>query len=131
MRKANFKGKCQKRSLTKCKDVCRTYDDIQSAYADVLEQREDIVDFSCNVLLDGLDTGAYTSDLLVCKFHLLQDLLEVIWNALPESLNDDQKSKKLSNLLQSLKNDGVIETLGSRRYAKWRLVKRNDNQGKG
>lgn len=67
MRKANFKGKCQKRSLTKCKDVCRTYDDIQSAYADVLEQREDIVDFSCNVLLDGLDIGAYTSDFVCTK----------------------------------------------------------------
>lgn len=66
MRKANFKGKCQKRSLTKCKDVCRTYDDIQSAYADVLEQREDIIEFSCNVLLEGLDIGAYTSD-FVCK----------------------------------------------------------------
>ncbi len=60
-----------------------------------------------------------------------QDLLEVIQNALPESLNDDQKSKKLSNLLQSLRNDGVIETLGSRRFAKWRLVKRDENQSKG
>ena len=46
MRKANFKGKCQKRSLTKCKDVCRTYDDIQSAYADVLEQRECLIGWS-------------------------------------------------------------------------------------
>lgn len=52
-----------------------------------------------------------------------QELFEVIHTALPESLDDKQKSKKLSNLLQSMRNDGVIETIGSRRYAKWRLVK--------
>ena len=79
MRKANFKGKCQKRSLTKCKDVCRTYDDIQSAYADVLEQREDIVDFSCNVLLDGLDIGAYTSDFVCTKANGEIMVRECLW----------------------------------------------------
>ena len=66
MRKANYKGKCKKRSLSKCKEVCRTYDDIQDAYADVLEKRTDIIEFACNELLVSLEIGAYTSD-FVCK----------------------------------------------------------------
>jgi len=66
MRKANYKGKCKKQSFTKCREVCKTYDDIQAAYAERLEQWEDIFEFSCNVLLTGLDIGSYTSD-FVCK----------------------------------------------------------------
>ncbi len=36
MRKKNFKGRCEKRVLGKCVEVCRTYDAIQYAYADLL-----------------------------------------------------------------------------------------------
>ena len=32
MRKKNYKGRCEKRQISKCEDVCRTYDDIQRAY---------------------------------------------------------------------------------------------------
>ncbi len=42
MRKRNYKGRCEKRSISKCKEICRTYDSIQYAYADVLQQNEDI-----------------------------------------------------------------------------------------
>ena len=34
MRKKDYKGRTEKRMLSKCKDVCRTYDAIQSAYAE-------------------------------------------------------------------------------------------------
>ena len=37
MRKKGYKGRCEKRILEKCKAVCRTYDVIQSAYADILQ----------------------------------------------------------------------------------------------
>lgn len=33
MRKKNYKGRCQKRTLSKSKEVCRFYDAIQSKYA--------------------------------------------------------------------------------------------------
>ena len=36
MRKKNFKCRCEKRVLGKCDEVCRTYDAIQYAYADLL-----------------------------------------------------------------------------------------------
>ena len=66
MRKKNFKGRCEKRKLSKCEDVCRTFDAIQSAYADLLNGSEDIKSFQVNVLLDGMD-GGYTSDFAYVK----------------------------------------------------------------
>ena len=66
MRKKGYKGRCTRRSLTKCKGVCRTFDVIQTAYADMLQSDDDISSFECNVLLDGLEEGEYTSD-FVCE----------------------------------------------------------------
>lgn len=59
MRKKNYKGRCEKRTLSKCQDICRTYDLIQSAYADELQTDSNIAEIRCNVLLDGLDIGEY------------------------------------------------------------------------
>ena len=67
MRKKNFKGRCEKRDLPKCKGVCRTYDAIQYAYADVLQVDNTIREIRCNVLLDGLADGEYTSDFVCVK----------------------------------------------------------------
>lgn len=62
MRKKNFKGRCEKRVIDKCEGVCRTYDAIQSACAELLQADEGIEKIQCNVLLDGLEMGEYTSD---------------------------------------------------------------------
>lgn len=35
MRKVNYKGRCTKRKLSKCKDVCRTFDVIQLKTAEI------------------------------------------------------------------------------------------------
>lgn len=67
MRKKNYKGRCEKRTLSKCNEICRTYDGIQSAYADMLQQNESITEFRCNVLLDGLELGEYTTDFVCVK----------------------------------------------------------------
>ena len=67
MRKKNFKGRCEKRMIGKCSDVCRTYDAIQYAYADLLQESEEVKEIRCNVLLDGLDGGGYTSDFVCTK----------------------------------------------------------------
>lgn len=65
MRKKGYKGRCEKRLLNKSKDICRLYDNIQSIYADMLQENEDVKEIRCNVLLDGLAEGEYTSD-FVC-----------------------------------------------------------------
>ena len=67
MRKKNYKGRCEKRTLPKCQDVCRTYDAIQAAYAEVLQECDEVKEIRCNVLLDGLEIGEYTSDFVCVK----------------------------------------------------------------
>ena len=57
MRKKNYKGRCEKRNLSKCKEICKTFDAIGYAYADILEESEDIKEIRCNVPLDGLSIG--------------------------------------------------------------------------
>ena len=64
MRKKNYKGRCEKRNLSKCNGVCRTYDKIQYAYADLLEKNDLIKAFDCNVPFDNAD---YTSDFVCIK----------------------------------------------------------------
>lgn len=67
MRKKNFKGRCEKRTLGKCGEVCRTYDAIQSAFADVLQDSEDVKEIRCNVPMEGLPIGEYTTDFVCMK----------------------------------------------------------------
>ena len=67
MRKKNFKGRCEKRVIPKCSEVCRTYDAIQYAFADLLQADDGIKEIKCNVLLDGLEEGDYTSDFVCIK----------------------------------------------------------------
>ena len=64
MRKKGFKGRCEKRVISKCKEVCRTYDPIQSAYADRLQEDDSIREFQCNV---PLDDGEHMTDFLCTK----------------------------------------------------------------
>lgn len=67
MRRKNYKGRCEKRMLTKSKEVCRLYDEIQIKYADRLQDSEEIQEIRCNVLLEGLEAGEYTSDFVCVK----------------------------------------------------------------
>ena len=67
MKKKNYKGKCQKRKVEKCADTFRAYSDIQYAYVNYLEQDDNITEIRCNVLLDGLPDGEYTSDFVCTK----------------------------------------------------------------
>ena len=64
MRKRDFKGRCEKKKLSKCKVVCKTYDPIQSAYADMLQADNSIKEIKCNVLLVDTD---YTTDFVCVK----------------------------------------------------------------
>lgn len=52
-----------------------------------------------------------------------QDLMEILEKALPDVLSEEQKSKKISNLLQAMKKEEMIAVRGTNRYAKWYLRK--------
>ena len=61
MRKKNYKGRCEKQSLEKFTTICKTYDPIQSAYANILVKNKDVAEVRCNVPLDGDECGEYMS----------------------------------------------------------------------
>ena len=59
MQKYNYKSRCEKRKLTKCQDICRTYNKIQTVFADMLEADDDVVSFNCHVRLRGVADDMY------------------------------------------------------------------------
>lgn len=67
MKKKNYKGRCEKVAVSKSQDVCRLYSEIQKKYLYLLEENAEIREIRCNVLLDGLEEGEYTSDFVCTK----------------------------------------------------------------
>lgn len=60
--------RCEKRSMGKCADgVARTYNAIESRYAEKLEDDPGVKEFRCQVLLEGLEAGDYCSDFVAKK----------------------------------------------------------------
>jgi len=64
LRNSNTRARCEKRQLSKCQGVCRTYSDIQFAMADYLEKDDAVKEFVCNYALKdfSIKDGNYTSD---------------------------------------------------------------------
>ena len=68
MRSKNFKGsKCVKMKLSKIDEIVRTFDNIQTAYAQILDKDENIQKIQCNVPLEGIEEGEFTTDFLCTK----------------------------------------------------------------
>lgn len=60
--------RCEKRTMGKCADgVARTYNAIESKYAERLQENPDVKEFRCQVLLEGLELGEYCSDFVATK----------------------------------------------------------------
>lgn len=64
MRKQKYKGRCTKRFLSKSKETVKTYDALQSAYADILQRDGDIQEIKCNFPLDCTE---YMTDFLCVR----------------------------------------------------------------
>lgn len=67
MRKKNYKGRCTKISVSKSKEVCRTYDDIAFKYLNILEKNKSIKGIKCNVPIELSEFGSYTTDFVCVK----------------------------------------------------------------
>ena len=78
MRKKNFKGRCEKITVTKSKSICKTYDDLQRSYLEKLEANSDIQEIRMNIVLDSLPD--YTLNIIRCKFCLFCSFKEIIFN---------------------------------------------------
>ncbi len=55
MRNSKNKERCEKQSFGKCDGVCRTYSDLQLAYARQLDADPTIAKFQCNVPLPDFE----------------------------------------------------------------------------
>lgn len=109
MRKMGFKGRCTKKALSKSKEICRTYDPIQGKYAEKLEESPEIQEIRCNVLMEGLEEGEYTSDFVCIKTN--GDLM------VRECLQRDRLTKPMNvKLLNASRNYWL------KRGADWGLV---------
>ncbi|SJN33397.1 putative transcriptional regulator [Sphingobacterium faecium PCAi_F2.5] len=51
-----------------------------------------------------------------------KDIDELLWNKLPEWMTDDQRKRKVNNLITELKNHNKIVNKGSFKYSMWELV---------
>jgi len=51
------------------------------------------------------------------------ELKQVLLGTLPAVLNDKQQSKKVSNILQSMKREKIVDVEGTRHAARWYLKK--------
>ena len=50
-----------------------------------------------------------------------QDINKLLFTKLGDMLTDDEKNKKVGNLMTSLRREGRIFNAGSRRYPEWEL----------
>ena len=67
MRAKNYKGsKCTKRKLKKCEEIAKTYDKIQTALSLILDRNENIESIMCNVPMEDVEEGEFTTD-FVCR----------------------------------------------------------------
>lgn len=67
MKKISYKGRCEKRKVSKCKEICRIYNKNQSAYVDMLENDDEAVSFECNVPIKGAADDLYSTDFVIQK----------------------------------------------------------------
>ena len=67
MRPLKIKDRCTKKKLKKSDEVIRTYDKIQTAYAEILDRDENIKSIQCNVPLEDLEEGEFTTDFVCTK----------------------------------------------------------------
>lgn len=79
MKKVNYKGRCEKRKVSKCKDICQTYSKIQSAMVDVLENDDSVESFACNVRLTGIADDLYSSDFVIKRTDGSTMVRECVW----------------------------------------------------
>ena len=74
----------------------------------------------------GLDKEFYlkliTKSIKEHKSLSRKDIDELLWNKLPDTLNDTQKKNKIGNLISELRIKEIIENIGTFKESKWILI---------
>lgn len=112
MKKKGYRGsKCEKRYLSKCADgVVRTYNVLESKYADILQADENVKEFRCNVLMDGFPEGNYCSDFVVTTVDGEIQVRECVFR---KDLNRPRVIRMLDESLDYWRKRGITD---------WKLV---------
>ena len=100
MKNRRIKDRCVKNHFSKCPEVCKTYDAVQTAYAKLLQEREDIREFRCNVPFEakeGDELDRYTSDFVCTKDNGEIMVRECLWRK-------NISRPKLTKLLDASRN---------------------------
>lgn len=79
MRPQKTKDRCTKKRLSKCEGVVRLYDKIMIAFAEILEADKEIQTINCNVPMENLPVGDYTSDFVCIKTDGSCIVRECVW----------------------------------------------------
>ena len=79
MKPAKCKDRCTKKRIEKCQEIARLYNKIAVAYADILEADDEIQTITCNVPMEGLPVGEYTSDFVCIKTDGSYMVRECVW----------------------------------------------------
>lgn len=79
MRSKRIKDRCTKMQLSKCDTNARLYDQVMIAFAGLLERNKQVSKIMCNVSMDGLEEGDFTSDFVCVKANGDYMVRECTW----------------------------------------------------
>ncbi|MDO4368516.1 MAG: hypothetical protein Q4C26_07470 [Bacteroidales bacterium] len=81
------------------------------------------VDYSKHKGLDERKCRSLIEDALKDHSQLSKsEIVELLWDILPDILDNKQKITKVENLLKKMKRDGIVDCTGMGRFPKWFLV---------
>ena len=110
MRNSKTHSKTLKKKLSKCKTIFHAYNELQYKYVNILDEREDVLEFKCNVKINcslGLD---YTTDFYIIKTDGSIVIRECVYR---DKLNKPLTAKMLDAsrnywLAAGFKNWGIV-----------------------
>ena len=106
MKPVKIKDRCTKKKYSKCDEVARLFDKIQIAFADALEADDSVESFVCNVVLDGLEEGEFTSDFVAVRKDGEYMVRECVWR---KKLSLPRTAKLLSESYDYWMRRGVTD----------------------
>ncbi len=67
MRNSKTRTKTLKKKLNKCKNIFYAYNELQYKYGNILDEREDVLEFKCNVKINCSLGPDYSTDFYIIK----------------------------------------------------------------
>ena len=141
MRKKYYKGRCTKRYVAKCTDVCRTYDPLQTAYNMIANRPQTSFKISCMKAVTECRSKAKSRQEFVSLMK--QKGWDVVWtesrknitfvNANGKRIRDKTIAKELNTRIdkEALTDEFERNRLNGYRNESNRIAGRNGQEGNG